>query len=120
MNKTITIKEGQALDLSANAATPFRFKMTFGTDLLMILSKGTSEENLGSIGATVAQLAYVMNMQAKKRTDELSEDHFFEWLEQFDDPMTFTLKAKDIISFYYQNVKTSSKSKNSKGPATAK
>ena len=117
MIKEIKLGE-RTLTLNANAATPVRFKMTFGEDLLKIL--GASESDASSLPDTVAQLSYVMNKQALKEVSNLSFDDYLLWLEEFEDPTVFLQNSADIMSFYLQNVKTSSKAKNSKGPQSAK
>lgn len=120
MKKTITM-EGRTLDLVANAATPLRYKMTFNEDLLTTLGEvKTAEETLPDVGETVAKLAYIMNKQNEGTANEASFDNFLSWLEEFEDPMTFTLCASEIITFYMSNVKTSSKPKNARGPRTGK
>ena len=121
MKTTINL-DGAALELSANAATPFRYKMTFGQDLLIVLANIKAEdETLGAdISDTVSRLTYIMNKQALNKANELSDEDFLTWLEQIDDPMAFITHAKDIIEFYMKNVKTASKSKNAKGPSTGK
>ena len=120
MKTTITM-DGRALALTANAATPLRYKMTFGEDLLTVLGGVKADgENLPDVGETVAKLAYIMNKQDEGTAGDASFDNFVLWLEQFEDPMTFTLNAAEIIQFYMQNIKTSSKPKNPKGPRTGK
>lgn len=116
------MEPGTALELTANAATPLRYKMTFGQDLLVKLSSIKAEDGHleGDISDTISKLAYVMNRQALGKANELSNDDFLSWLEGIDDPMAFITHAKDIIEFYMQNVATTSKSKNAKGPSSGK
>lgn len=112
------IVDGRTLALSANAATPVRYKMAFGEDLLKALS--ATEDATTDLPDVVSKLAYVMNKQATQETTDLSFDNYLTWLEDFDDPNFFLLEASEIIQFYLSNVKTGSKAKNSKGPKTAK
>lgn len=120
MRKEITM-EGRTLALSANAATPLRYKMTFQEDLLTALGGVKTEgDNLPDVGEIVAKLAYIMNKQDEGTANEATFEDFLAWLEKFDDPMIFTLKAAEIIQFYMQNVKTTSKPKNARGPRTGK
>lgn len=117
MQKELMI-DGRALALSANAATPVRYQMTFQSDLLNTLGKITTDsaEHL----SVVSQMAYIMAKQAEGEVKRLSFENYLEWLEQFEDPMAFVNASADIISFYLQNVKTGSKAKNPKGPRSAK
>lgn len=116
MKKTIETG-GQALELTANAATPFRYKMTFGEDLIEMFSKG--KENL-NISDTIAKLAYIMARQNEGKASEASKEDFIDWLENFDDPTIFITNSIEIIEFYTQNMKTASIPKNPKGPRTGK
>lgn len=118
MRKELTLNDGRTLALSANAATPIRYKMTFGTDLLKEL--GSIEEDKTSLPDITGQMAYVMNMQAQGDVESLSLENYLIWLEEFEDPMIFTNLSKDIMNFYLSNVKTGSKAKNAKGPRTGK
>lgn len=109
---------GQTLALSANAATPVRYKMAFSEDLLKALS--STEDSETDLPDVVSKLTYVMNKQALQDTADLSFDDYLLWLEGFDDPTAFLIYSADIIKFYLGNVKTGSKAKNSKGPRPAK
>lgn len=117
MKKELTI-DGRTLALNANAATPVRYRMTFGSDLITQLS-GVTKETPG-FEDIVTQMAYIMNRQAEGDVSALSFEDYLNWLEGFDDPMTFINVSSDIINFYLSNVKTGSKPKNAKGPRTAK
>lgn len=116
MKKEIKI-DGQTLALSANAATPIRFKMTFGEDLLKELSE---TERTTELPDTVAQLTYIMAKQATGETSDLSFENYLSWLEKIGDPTAFLQKSAEIIKFYLTNVKTGSKAKNPSGPRTEK
>lgn len=105
------------MELSANAATPFRYKMTFGEDLIEMFSKG--KENL-NISDTVAKLTYIMSKQNEGKASEASKEDFLNWLENFDDPMIFITSATEIVEFYTQNMKTASVPKNPRGPRIGK
>ena len=117
MKKELKI-DGRTLALSANAATPIRYRMTFGSDIITEMS-GISKES-PDFESLVTQMGYIMNKQAEGDLSSLSFENYLLWLEQFDDPLTFVNAAREIVSFYLQNIKTRSKSKNPKGPRTAK
>lgn len=105
MFKTIIV-DGQEMELSANAATPFRFKQVFQKDLLAIFSNEKRAEQEGL--EAVAELAYIMNNQAKKSDmNKLSYEGFIEWLEGFE-PMAFVDASEDIIDAYTSQTRTTS------------
>lgn len=90
--------EGNEMELSANAATPFRFKQVFGKDLLAIFSNEQKAEQEGL--EAVSELAYIMNKQATKADmAKLTFEDFIEWLEGFG-PMAFVNASEDIIAVY--------------------
>lgn len=90
------IKAGEkTLTLLSNASTAYRFKQTFGIDLLKILSEAMRNPIDDAESMDVAmRLAYVMAHQATKELDHLSEEDFYEWLEGYD---TVELQAIDTI-----------------------
>lgn len=112
MLKTIKLNGGKELTLTANAATPFRFKQLFGEDLLQILQKTTKAgKNNLEITETISQLAFVMQKQAEKADlSSVTETDFYAWLEEFE-PMDFAWAAKDIISIYMQTTQPSVEAK---------
>lgn len=97
MYKKITV-DGNEMELSANAATPFRFKQVFHRDLLAVFS---NEEKAQEEGVeVVTELAYIMNKQAMKADmAKLSFEDFIAWLEGFG-PMAFVDAAEDIVAVY--------------------
>lgn len=101
MVKTIKIGGGEVI-LTANAATPYRYKQVFGEDLFKIFSSATSktdEENV-ELTDTVMKLCYVMMRQAEKADMSLlSVDDFYSWLESYE-PMDIILAGQDIINMY--------------------
>lgn len=105
MFKTLTIG-GREIELSANAATPFRFKQTFHKDLLQILGNEEKAEEQGV--ETITQLTYIMARQAEKADmNKLNEDDFIEWLEGFS-TMAFINSAEDILDMYMDSSAESS------------
>ena len=100
MFKTVDI-DGRQLELSANAATPFRYKQVFGKDLFQVFGNEEKAETEGV--SAVMELAYIMAKQAEK-TDmgKLNYDGFLEWLEGFS-PMAFINAAEDIINVYMES-----------------
>lgn len=112
---------GQELKLAANGATPLRYKMIFGKDLLCEINKmHKDEKDEGELVEMVTQLAFVMNKQAtcdKQELAKLNKNELLEWLEQFNSAFCFAEKASEILSFYLGNESTDSKPKNEQGQA---
>ena len=99
MIKTIKV-EGGELKLSANAATPFRYKQLFGSDLLKLFQQGTEENGEAILGDVVPQLAFIMNRQAEGvNMNSISMDEFYTWLEGFE-PMSLLVAGQEIIEVY--------------------
>lgn len=97
MFKTITI-DGKDMEFTANAATPFRYKQVFKSDLFYVLADEKRVEEEGA--EVVMRLAYIMSKQAEK-TDmgKLNEEDFISWLEGFS-AMAFINSADEIMSVY--------------------
>ena len=100
MFKTVTI-DGKEVALSANAATPFRFKQVFHKDLFAVFTNAEKAEKEGF--EAVTQLAYIMAKQAEKADmNKLNEDDFMTWLEGFGS-MAFAEAAEDIMNVYTES-----------------
>ena len=97
MFKTLTIG-GKEVELTANAATPFRFKQVFKKDLFAILGNEDKAQNEGV--EAVTELAFIMAKQAEKADmNKLNYDEFIQWLEDFG-PMDFVESAEEILNTY--------------------
>jgi len=97
MYKTVMV-DGKAMGLSANAATPFRYKQVFKSDLFAVLGNEKRAEEEGA--EVVTKLAYIMHNQAEKADmNKLNEDDFITWLEGFS-AMAFINAADDIVNVY--------------------
>lgn len=108
--------DGKPVDVPflANAATPFRYKSLFGKDLLLLFQKAVNEDGVYNIDF-VSELAYVMAMQAKSKTEgkdlnTINRDNMIEWLEQFGGFEMFN-HANDIMNVYLGNEGATSKEK---------
>lgn len=108
MYREIKIGE-RTVPMSANGATPIRYRMVFGKDLI---SEFQQVENNYSIAIeTISELAFIM-AQAGANTDmdKLNKSTYVNWLEQFE-PFDLTNSADAIIDLYMGNAKTSSEVK---------
>lgn len=99
--------EERTVPMLANAATPIRYKMIFGKDLLKsaINSDGDIDTEI------ISKLAYLMSKQsAKVDLRALNDDDYIGWLEDFDS-MAFVENAKEIFNIYLSSKGNSSKQK---------
>ena len=114
MLKTVQIGEKE-VNLLANAATPIRYKMVFGEDVMVAFNQINEKmRDTGEILDITSQLAYIMNRQAECSKDELkalTKDTYIDWLEDFDS-MAFVNASEVIINTYLGTTGTTSKSKN--------
>lgn len=101
MTRTITLEGGKEIRLAANAATPFRFKQLFGSDLLKLFQENSeNKENNVYMADVITQLAFIMSKQAEKADmNSLSMGEFYTWLEDYE-PMDFIMKSEDIVNTY--------------------
>ena len=114
MLKTIQIGEKE-VNLLANAATPFRYKMVFGEDIMVALNQiNNSRRDEGEVMDIAPQLAFIMSKQAeldREALKALTKDEYIEWLEEFES-MDFVNATNEIFDLYLGTTKTTSKSKN--------
>lgn len=110
---------GKSVRMHANAATPLRYKMIFGKDIIVEINrmnKGLIDE--GELIELTGQIAFVMNMQAEKTRDQLAKitkNEYLDWLEEFDGAMVFANSAEAIMNVYLGNEKGDSSSKKEEG-----
>lgn len=106
MTRNVTIGEN-AVAMTSNAATAFRFRQVFGSDLIKMFND--QGENLDIY--VVIQMGYIMKLQAEgSKFIGVSEDDYVAWLEQYETMDMFNA-AKDIISLWVATNKTASKPK---------
>ena len=112
MTKSITLEGGKEVKLAANAATPFRFKQLFNTDLLKIFQQSTkSEDDQMDLADVITQLAYIMNRQAEgANMNNISMDDFYAWLEDYE-PMDFVTSGNKVIDVYLSSTVASVEAK---------
>lgn len=110
MIKSVTIGDKEVI-LVANGATPYRYKMVFGSDLMKELTEIADTEDVGTAMDVVSRLAFIMTKQAEHADmNALNEELFIEWLEQFE-TMDMIHSYKDILAVYTNNMHSSSKAK---------
>lgn len=98
------------INLLANGATPIRYRMVFGRDILSELQK--ADQDGGLLASSISELAYIMAMSADESVDmnKLNVEKYVEWLEQFE-AFDITMASEDIIDVYMGNTKTTSEIK---------
>lgn len=114
------IKVGEmSIPMLANGATPIRYRMTFGKDIISEFEQ--SQQDSGKASSSISELAFIMAKAAESRNEgkpmsNLNQDSFIAWLEQFE-PLDLTLASEDIIDLYMGNEKTLSEDKKKAGDA---
>lgn len=106
-----------SVPMKATAATQFRYKTVFGTDMMSVLSRAyqnTSER--GEAAELIPKLGYIMNRQAEGEKDwtSLNMQTFIEWVDQFDST-AMNNALLSILAIYNANTITTSKPKNPEG-----
>lgn len=99
----------RTIPMSANGATPIRYRMVFGKDLI---SEFQNVENNYSVAMdTISELAFIMAKAGEKADmDMLNRNANVDWLEQFE-PFDITNVADAIVDVYMGNAQTSSEVK---------
>lgn len=112
--KIVQIGE-QSVPLLANAATPIRYKMIFGEDIMVAFNQvNNKKRDEGEILDITTRLAFVMNMQAendKAALKNANKEAFIDWLENFGS-MDFANASEEIINVYLGTTESKSKPKN--------
>lgn len=108
MYREIKIGE-RTIPMSANGATPIRYRMIFGKDLISEFQ--SIESNYSIAMDTISELAFVMAQAgAKADMDKLNKTSYVDWLEQFE-PFDITNASEEIIDLYMGNAQTTSEVK---------
>jgi hypothetical protein len=114
------IKVGEkSIPMLANGATPIRYRMVFGKDIMTEFNKVNDDE--GKATDSLSELAFIMAKAAEAQSEHkpmatLNQESFIDWLEQFE-PLDLTLAAEDIINLYLGNEETLSEVKKKAGDA---
>ena len=103
--------------MRSSAATQYRFKAVFGTDLMSAIAKASnSPEARTDVTELLPMLGFIMARQAadEKEWGKLNEQAFLEWAEQFD-AADMSDALLDIMAVYKKNTRTTSTPKNPEG-----
>lgn len=97
----------------ANGATPLRYKMIFGKDL-MTEFQGATDDSAKALNS-LPELAFIMAKAAEAKEGKtdlnlLNASMYLEWLEQFD-PMDIPMASDEIVNLYTGNMATKSEPK---------
>lgn len=118
MYREITIGE-KNIPMLANGATPIRYRMVFGKDIMSEFEK--VGEDTGRATSSISELAFIMSKAAEAQADKkalttLNQESFVTWLEQFE-PLDLTLAADQIVDLYMGNQATLAEAKKNSGDA---
>ena len=122
MRKEVTIGS-QTLSLASNGATPIRYKLVFGSDLMVEMNqinKGTRDE--GETLDMISRLAFIMYMQAtadKSIWPSINKESYMEFLEDFE-AMDFANASGEIMNIYLGQSAGTSTPKKEEGLQTEK
>ena len=109
------------MELASNGATPIRYKMVFGLDLMVEMNqmnKGAKDE--GEALEIVSRLAFIMYCQAKIENkaewNDVNKEAYLDFLETLE-PMAIAEASDAIIGIYLgQTVNTSNPKKEEGRP----
>lgn len=112
---------GKSIPMLANGATPIRYRMTFGKDIISEFE--SVQTDTGKASSSIAELAFIMTKAAEAQSEHkamttLNQESFIEWLEQFE-PLDLVLASEDIVDLYLGNEQTLSEAKKKAGDAVS-
>lgn len=95
----------KTVPMLANGATPVRYRMVFGKDILSEFQ--SADKDSGRAASSVTELAFIMNKAAEAQENKavlsnLNQESFVEWLEQFE-PLDITMASDAIVDLYTSN-----------------
>lgn len=91
----------QKVEMLCNAASPYRYHQCFHEDLFSLITG--DPENSEAINAFM-KLGYIFAKQAEGEISTVSEDGYYDWLEQFE-LMDYINAVGDIGTLYTHTVK---------------
>lgn len=99
MQKTVKIGEKE-VQMRSSAATAIRYRNIFHGDIMKELMEINTEKIDMAVIEKIQKLGFVMaKTAAGAKMAALTEDDYFEWLDQFDN-MELMKAAKDIVMVY--------------------
>lgn len=119
INMTMADGSQKNFDFMSNGMTQYRYRQLTGRELMKDVSKlvNISDSSIGDDAdfTCIDKLAYIMNMSATgANMNTLTEESFFEWIEQFDSSNSIRVWV-DIIHAYYGTKKSTSEPKKEDG-----
>lgn len=121
MYKVVNIGD-HAVPMKATAATQYRFKTVFGTDMMSVLSKAYADkDSRGDVAELIPKLGFIMAKQAEgeKNWTSINVQDFYEWAEQFDST-AMNDALLEILFVYNANTQTTATPKNREGAPSGK
>lgn len=96
------------IPMLANGATPLRYKLLFGRDLISEFQN--AEKDATKVVDCIPELAFIMAKAAEAKEGKvdlnlLDQKAFLAWLEQFG-PMDLPMASEEIINLYMGNAIT--------------
>ena len=119
INMTMADGSQKELGFMSNGLTQYRYRQFTGRELMKDISKLVDfrEQKIGDDAdfTCIDKLAYIMNMSATgANMNTLTEESFFNWIEQFDSSNSLNIWS-DIINAYYGTKKSTSEPKKEVG-----
>ena len=104
---------GITVPMLANGATPLRYKLVFGKDL-MTEFQGAMNDSSKAMDS-LPELAFIMAKAAEAKDGKadmncLNQDIYLDWLERFE-PMDIPMASEEIVNLYSGNMETKSEAK---------
>lgn len=119
INMTMADGSQKELGFMSNGLTQYRYRQFTGRELMKDISKlvDFTGQRIGDDAdfTCIDKLAYIMNMSATgANMNTLTEESFFNWIEQFDSSNSLNIWS-DIINAYYGTKKSTSEPKKEDG-----
>lgn len=116
--KTI-VMDGKEVALIRNALSPIVYRRIFHKDYIAQMSNMEKSKDISwDIVELYTEMTFVMAMQASKQPEELkklSEEDYFVWLSQFEDPYAVSRVLEEIVNYYNEQELATSTAKKEEG-----
>lgn len=111
----------QMMPFKACGTTSIRYHQFTHSEILKDVGIPNTPDNYYALDSAYSKLAYIMNKQATAKTvadmNSISEDDYFEWLENFAS-LEFATKSAQLLDIYLNNKETTVDSKKNPGQQT--